>query len=86
MSLINLTYPERLALIDLTKVRLAKVCMYVAPAKPCNDNQNWDNLDGGTDTCDPCLRLVDQVGASWELRHASLLAIANGVIAVPSTI
>ncbi len=77
MSLINLTYPERLALIDLTQTRLAKMRLHVVPAKPCNDNQSWDNLDGGADSRNPCLRLVDKVGASWELRHASLLAVAN---------
>ena len=73
----NLTYPERLALIDLAKVRLAKVCLYVAPAKPCNDNPSWNNLDGGADNCDPCLWLVDQVGSSWQIRRASLLAVVN---------
>jgi len=81
----NLTYPERLALIDLTKVRLAKVCLYVAPAKPCNDNESWDNLDGGTNNCDPCLRLADEVGSSWSIRRASLLAVMNGAIDAPST-
>ena len=81
----NLTYSEQLALIDLTKVRLAKVCLYVAPAKPCNDNQNWDNLDGGTDTCHPCLQLVDKIGSSWSIRRASLLAVVNGAIDVSIT-
>ena len=73
----NLTYPERLALVDLTKVRLAKMRLYVLPAQPCNDNQSWDNSDGNTDNLDPCLQLVDKAGASRSMRLASLLAVAN---------
>ena len=73
----NLTYPERLALIDLTKVHLAKMRLYVAPARPSNDNQSLNSLDEGADHCDPCLQLVDKVGASRSMRMASLLAVAN---------
>jgi hypothetical protein len=73
----NLTYPERLALIDLTKVRLGKMRLYVTPAPPCNDNQSLDNLDEDADYCNPCLQLVDKVGASWQIRRASLSEIAN---------
>ncbi len=84
----NLTYPERLALIDMTKARLAKVRLYVAPTRPSNNNRSLDNRNWGdrgwsnqncdADKRDPCLRLVDKVGSSWQIRRASLLAIANG--------
>jgi hypothetical protein len=73
----NLTYPERLALIDLTKVRLAKMRLYVVPARPCNNNRSLDNLNRDTDKHNPCLRLVDKVGASRSVRRASLLEITN---------
>ena len=78
----NLTYPKRLALIDLTKAHLAKMCLYTAPARPCNDNEScdslgWNNRDWDTDNRNPCIRLVDKVGSSWQIRRASLLAVAN---------
>jgi hypothetical protein len=66
----NLPYPERMELIDLTKARLAKVRLYVAPARPCNTNR-------GTDDCNAWLRLVDQLASSWKIRQASLIAAAN---------
>ena len=68
----NLTYPERLELIDLTKARLAKMRLYIAPAVPCNDNRHVNSRDG-----DASLQLMDKVGCSWKIRRASLLAVAN---------
>lgn len=72
-----LTYPEQLEIISLTKARLSKVRLYVAPAKPCNDNQSWDDLNESADNHNACLRLIDQVASSWQIRQASLLAAAN---------
>jgi hypothetical protein len=66
----NLPYPERMEVIDLAKARLAKVCLYVASAQPCNNNR-------GTDDRNACLRLVDQLASSWQIRQASLIAAAN---------
>jgi hypothetical protein len=76
----NLTYPERLALIDLTKVRLAKMRLYVVPTRPCNDNNSLDSLNGNADNLNPCLQLIDKVGTSRPMRRASLLAVANRAI------
>lgn len=73
----NLTYIEQLALIDLTKARLGQMRLYVAPAQPCNDNHSLDNRDWDADKRNLCLRLVDRVGSSWQIRRASLLAVAK---------
>ena len=67
-----LTHGERLQQVQLTQTRLAKTQLYVPPAPPCNDNRNVDSREDN-----PSLRLIDKVGASWQLQRASLFAAAN---------
>jgi len=68
----NLPYPEQMEVIDLTKARLAKMRLYIAPARPCNTNRDVYGKDG-----EASRHLANTVGCSWQIRRASLLMAAN---------
>ena len=71
-QLMNLTYTEHLGLIALATTRLAHGRRYGKPTRPFKRYRNQGNNGGNA-----CLTLVNKVGASWRIRRASLLAVAN---------